>query len=109
MVPNGEGHQAKPDGCEAKPKGQQQWHYLTVEKLSVLLRGIMSKQYGDFYCPNCLHSFIRKNQLESHKRVCKNEDFCNVIMPSEDTKILEFSKNKKSDKAPFIILQIMNS
>ena len=29
--------------------------------------------------------------------------FCNVTMPSEDTKILEFSQSQKSDKAPFII------
>ena len=29
--------------------------------------------------------------------------FCNVIMSSEDTKILEFNQYKKSDKAPFII------
>ena len=52
---------------------------------------------------NCLHSFRTKNKLESHKKVCENKDFCNVIMPSEDTKILEFNQYKKSDKAPFII------
>ena len=33
----------------------------------------------------------------------KKKDFCNVIMPSEDTKILEFNQYQKSDKAPFII------
>ena len=31
------------------------------------------------------------------------KDFCNVIMPSEDTKILEFNQYQKSDKAPFIV------
>ena len=31
------------------------------------------------------------------------KDFCNVIMPSEDTKLLEFNQNRKSDKATFII------
>ena len=35
--------------------------------------------------------------------MCKNKDFCNVIMPSEDTKILKFNQYQKSDKAPFII------
>ena len=55
-----------------------------------------SKYYGDFYCLNCLHSFRIKSKLESHKKVCKNKDFCNVIMPSEDTKILEFNQNQKS-------------
>ena len=32
--------------------------------------------------------------------MCKNKDFSNIVMPSEDNKILEFDK---SDKAPFII------
>ena len=61
------------------------------KKLSPLLRGITSKNYGDFHCLNCLHSFRTKNKLESHKKVCENKDFCNVIMPSEDTKILEIN------------------
>ena len=33
----------------------------------------------------------------------ENKDFCNVIMPSEDTKMLKFNQYQKSDKAPFII------
>ena len=52
---------------------------------------------------NCLHSFRTKNKLESHKRLCENEDFYNVIMPSENTKILQFNQYQKSDEAPFII------
>ena len=87
---------------KAKSEGQR-WHYLVVKKLSALLRGITSKQHGDFYCLNCLHSFATEKKIQSHKRVCENKDFCNVIMPSEDTKILEFNQYQKSDKAPFII------
>ena len=37
------------------------------------------------------------------KKVCENKDFFNVLMPSEDTKILEFKQYQKSDKATFII------
>ena len=51
----------------------------------------------------CLHSFRRKNKIKLHKKVCENKDFCNVIMPSKDTKISEFNQYQKSDKAPFII------
>ena len=61
------------------------WRYLAVKKLSVLLTRITSKHTGDFYCLNCLHSFRTKSKLESHKKVCENEDFCNITMPSEDT------------------------
>ena len=45
----------------------------------------------------------QKNKLNSDKKVCKNKDFCNVIMPSEDIKILKFNHWQRSDKAPFII------
>ena len=34
--------------------------YLAVKKLSVILREIKSKHYGDIYCLNCLHSFTKK-------------------------------------------------
>ena len=86
MIPNGTG-----------------WHYLAVKGQSALLRGITSKHYRDFYCLNRLHSFRAKYKLEFHKRVCENKGFCNTIMPSEDTKILEINQCQKSDKAPFII------
>ena len=72
-----------------------------MKKLSALLRGITSINNGGFYCLNFLHSFRTKNKLDSHKTAC--EDFCSIIIPSENTKILEFDKNQKSDKAPFII------
>ena len=46
----------------------KRWHYLAAKKLSLLLKGITSKNNGDFYCLNCLHSFRTKNKLESHKK-----------------------------------------
>ena len=76
---------------------------MAVQKVSALLRGITSKNNGDFYCLNCLHSSRPKNKVEWHKKVRENKDFCNVIMPSGDTKIIEFNQNQKSDKAPFVI------
>ena len=77
-------------------------HYLAVKKLSALLRGITSKNNGDFYCLNFLHSFRTKKPRESHKKECENKDLFDIIMPSEHTKILEKNQHKKSDKAPFI-------
>ena len=88
---------------EAKSEGR--WHYLAVKRLSALFRGITSKHYGGFYCLNCFHSFITKNKLESHKKVCENKDFSNVIIPPEDNKTLEFNQYQKSNKAPFIIYE----
>ena len=61
-----------------------------------------SKKNGDFYCLNCLHSFRTKNKLESYK-ICENKGYFNVVMPFEDTKVLEFNKWQKYDKVIFLI------
>ena len=78
------------------------WLYLVVKKLSALLRRKTSKYNSEFYCLNYLHSFRKTNRLESHEKVCENKKFCNIVMPSEETKILEFNQFQKSDKVPFI-------
>ena len=73
------------------------------KKLPALLIEITSKHFGDFHCLDCLHSFRTKNKLELLKKVFENKDFCNVTIPSEDTKILEFNQYQNSDEATFII------
>ena len=55
-----------------------------------------------FYCLNCLYSFRTENKLRSHDKVCKNKDFCGIVMPSEKD-ILEFNQFIKSDKMGCIV------
>ena len=82
---------------------REAWHYLAVKILSAVLRAIMSKHHGGFYCLKCLYSSATESKRESQKKVCENKDCCDVVILSEDTKILEFNQYQKSDKAPFII------
>ena len=65
------------------PNGEGQ-HYLSLKQLPALLKGTTSKHQGDFCCLKCLKS--HKSQ-KSHKILCRDKDFCNIVMPSEDTKI----------------------
>ena len=46
----------------------EKWHYLTVKKLSGLLRGITSNHKEDFYCLNCFCAYSTKSKLEAHKK-----------------------------------------
>ena len=34
-------------------------------------------------------------------KTCENKDFCNISMPSEEAKILEFTQYQKSDNVSF--------
>ena len=95
---------AKEERHEAKPKGWL-WHYLGIEKLSALVRGVTSEHYSDFYCWNCLHSFRAKSKLAWYKSISKYKGFCHVIMPSEDTKILEVNM-KNLIKHHLLFMQI---
>ena len=73
------------------------WHYLAVKRISVLLRGITSRHNGDFYCLNCFHSYTTENKLRKHEKICNDHDFCFLKMPDDDNKVL------KVLKVPFII------
>ena len=43
------------------------------------------------------------NKLKKHGRTCRNHDFCHMIMPKENNKILKYTPEEKSLKVPFII------
>ena len=52
----------------------ENWHYLTVESISALFRGITSNNNGDYYCLNCFHSYRTNNILKRHERLCNKQD-----------------------------------
>ena len=62
----------------------EECHYLAARKLS--------KHHGDFYYLNCPHSSVTKNKLESYNKVCEHKNVGEIVMSSEDTKILEFNQ-----------------
>ena len=45
--------------------------------------------------------FEQKKTLITTK-VCENKQFFSILTSSEDTKIIEYHQQQKSDKAPFI-------
>ena len=71
--------------------------------MSGLFRGVTSNHVGDFYCLNCLHSFRTNNALAKHERLCNNNDYCSVEMPTKFNKMLKCNHGDKSLKTPFVI------
>ena len=81
----------------------EKWHYLVVNNLSRLLRGITSNHHNGFYCLNCFHSYRTKNKLEAHKKICENHDSCHVEMPIKGNNTIKYNHGEKSTKMPFTI------
>ena len=63
------------------------WYYIPVKQPPALLRAITSEDHGVFHSLDFLQSFRTEKKLKSHKKVCENKIFCNIGMPSEDTKV----------------------
>ena len=51
---------------------------------------------------------LLETNLNSYKKYCENKDFCNICLPSKDTKILELNQYHESDKVHLLSLQILN-
>ena len=90
------------------------WHYTALKSVrrddafnqpirisSRLVRGITSTNHGYFYSLDCLHSFRTDNALKKHERLCGNNDYCHVGMPTEDNNKLKHTHGEKSLKTPF--------
>ena len=61
------------------------------------------------YCLNCFNSFRAENKLKSHEKVCKNKDFCGIVMQSKRNNILEYNQYMKSNKLLYFIYADMES
>ena len=84
------------------------WHYLAAKTLSGLLRGITGNNLGDFYCLNCLHSYITKNKLKRHRKICENHEYRKLEMPNEGS-VLKYIPGEKYVMAPFVIYADLES
>ena len=51
----------------------------------------------------CLRSFRTDNAPKRHERLCDNNDYCNVEMPTPGNKLLRYNLGEKSLKTPFAI------
>ena len=94
----------------------EKWHYIAlksvhtddwfnrpIRSLSRVFRGITSNNHGVFYCLCCLHSFRTDNAVKKQERLCGNNDYCHVEMPTEDNNTLKYNHGKKSLTTPFAI------
>ena len=77
--------------------------YLVVKNLPGLLRGITSNHKEDFYYLNCFFAYSTKNKLGEHKKICENNKYCHVEMPTKDNNTIKYNQGEKSIKIPFVI------
>ena len=94
-IPNREKQEANSEG--------QRWHYLAVNKLSALLREIISKIMVIFIVCIVFIPLEQKANVNHTKKYVKIKIF--IIMSSRDTKMIEFDQYQKSDKVPFTIYE----
>ena len=56
-----------------------------------------SKNNGDCYCLNCLHSIRTEYKFRCHEKVCKTKDFWRITLPNQKNNVLKFNQFMKLD------------
>lgn len=82
--------------------GRIKMHYCWIKNLSRLVSSQLSKHgHKKFICDRCLNYFGSNDTLKRHSVNCKSE--CQIEMPTEETKWIEFENYKNQLKAPFVV------
>ena len=94
----------------------EKWHYTALKSeqteyglirpakiLCRLFKGITSNHNGGYYCLNCLHSFRSYNILKNYEKLCENNDYSYIEMPTKKNNTLKYTEGTKSLKIPYVI------
>ena len=75
---------------------KRKWIALPYSKKTTLLKRITSKHDSHLFIWVFFIHLEQKTNFGPSKKVCENKIFYGVVIPSEDTKILEFNQYRKS-------------
>lgn len=90
--------------------GEINMHYCWIKDLSALLSKQISKNgHKVLFCDRCMNHFPKKEMLDKHFENCKNQNDCQVEMPTLDANKIHFEKVEYKLKVPFIIYADLES
>ena len=79
-------------------------HYCLITDLNRFLARTNKHKAKMYFCPYCLHGFVRQDLLHEHKTYCSSHGPQKVILPSnEKDAILKFKEYEKTLRVPFVI------
>ena len=79
-------------------------HYCLIRNFSRLMSYRTKAKTMQHFCYSCLHGFIRRDLLESHKEYCYKQKAQTTKFPEkEEDKEVKFKAIKKQLPAPFMI------
>ncbi|XP_053380071.1 uncharacterized protein LOC128548718, partial [Mercenaria mercenaria] len=79
-------------------------HYVLIRDLNTFLFRSKSHNQRMFFCPYCLHGFVRNESLQNHITYCSTNEAQKVELPAVgDSAILEFKDFEKELKVSFTI------
>ncbi|KAK3107749.1 hypothetical protein FSP39_021357 [Pinctada imbricata] len=92
-------------------KDKEKVHYCLIRNLNRFLyrtSGMGCRQH--FYCPYCLHGFIKQRTLEKHRDFCMSLGEQKIEMPTPgENDIVEFSEIAKQLRVPYTIYADMET
>ena len=83
-------------------KQDKKAHYCLIQNLNKFLHRTKSSKQTFYYCPYCLHGFIRQELLDIHIEYCSSNEPQKVQLPKPGENVLEFKDFEKTLRVPFL-------
>lgn len=83
-------------------QNEEKFHYCLIKDFNRLMR-IQKKTNKRHHCYNCLHGFVKKENLLRHRPRCENQRAQAIVMPKEDEQSIEFKNISRQLRAPFVV------
>jgi hypothetical protein len=87
-------------------KSKDQFHYCLIKNLNRFLFRTSGENrcYSRYYCPYCLHGFVKRHTLNKHIDFCMALGEQKIEMPTPgENDLLQFTETAKQLKVPFTI------
>ena len=81
----------------------QQRHYCLIRDLNRLLSNQTKHKGKMYYCPHCLHGFVRQDLLDDHQPRCGQHGAQRIELPNEENMFLQFKDFHKQLRVPYVI------
>ena len=98
------------------------WHFLVLPSIPTndgylrpikifpqLMSGLSSKNYCNFYCYGCFHSFRTESALNKHVELCKDKKFWRIDLPKKGKNFQYHKPGSKSLQMNYMIYSDLES
>ncbi|MCG8431126.1 MAG: hypothetical protein MJA29_08125, partial [Candidatus Omnitrophica bacterium] len=76
-------------------------HYMCLKDINIFYN--KSDGHKKYLCKTCMNAFSSDSALENHIKKCKDQDYCEIKLPTLNKSNLKFKNHHFKNRVPFVV------